>query len=198
MPPQFVKSSFGLFECPEGAIQTGRSSRTPRRQGQESLRQGRIPRQNDFGGSSSIKFYNTAEPADLDREDVAVISGRRCAATIGSSRDNVTMGLKQPNLDNSSNIVIVTIDSALASRAKLERFQERVLRGWGRASYRILKRVLRVRIWRSIGRRSVKLSKSRVVITCGRLELKSRTSVKCISRSSANRRKRKMHIINLN
>src|SRR5450755_1996201 len=108
-PPQFAKSSFGLFERPAGAIRTGRSSRTRRHQGQASLRQGRIPRKNEFVGSSPVKFYDTAEPADLDRDDVAVIGGCGGARTGGSSRDSVTMGLKQPNLDNSSNIIIVPL-----------------------------------------------------------------------------------------
>src|SRR5436189_1984443 len=109
---------------------------------QGSLRQGKILQENQDNGSSSIKFYRATETADLNGDDVAIIGHSGCTCAVSRSWDSSTVSLKQPNLDNSSNIVIVSIDSALASWTKLERFQEQILGARGRVSYRILKRIL--------------------------------------------------------
>jgi len=78
----------------------------------------------------------------LDRNDIAAVDGCRCTRATGGSRDSAAARLQQPNLDDAPNIVIVAIDSALAARAKLKRFPERVLCGWSGISDWILKRIL--------------------------------------------------------
>jgi hypothetical protein len=65
------------------------------------------------------------------------------------------MSLEQSDFDDSSNIVIVSVDSAFAAWTKLQRFREKVLRGGNGISHRILKGILRVCERSSMRRRSV-------------------------------------------
>src|ERR1044071_3571998 len=93
------------------------------------------------------------------------------------------MCLKQTHLDDLPNVVRA-VNSAFTCGAKLQCFLKIVLcQRLRRCRKRIPKRKLRIRIGRRVGRASVQLSESGVVIASTRVILQGRPRVECLSRS---------------
>src|SRR5262249_19863835 len=76
------------------------------------------------------------------------------------------MGLNQPNLHHSPDVVAVSVHPAFTARTKLEQFGKCVLRSWSRIPNWILKVVWR-RVWRSVRRRRVQFAIARIVVLGG-------------------------------
>jgi hypothetical protein len=92
------------------------------------------------------------------------------------------VGLKQADLDNSPDVVAVSIDPALTPWTKLQNSSEYVLRGRSGIPDRILEAVWRG-IGRSVRRWRVYFAKSRIIVTRARIVLNSRTRIKRVCRT---------------
>src|SRR5207245_6895097 len=142
----------------------------------------------------SVDSSIAREAVYLNRHNIAnVITRARCRRGHG-----IPMSLHQANLNNSPDVVAVSIDPAFTSRTKLEQFGKPVLHGRSGIPDRILE-VVRGGIGSSVRLRPIQLAKSRIIVSSARIVLNGRARIKCGSRTIrlADGEKWKMNILEL-